>query len=135
MMPAGFYYKTMHKPAAIWPMAMKQIRKAAGLGVISADYQMKGKYDELYLKAEVTVIGGGAAGMSAALAAAESGKRVVLLESRPHLGGCFDYRVSSHRRRHPPLRTGPPAGRSRWSRPKISAPSNTPPWSAPTTTT
>jgi sarcosine oxidase subunit alpha len=33
--------------------------------------------------------------MSAALAAAESGKRVVLLESRPQLGGCFDYRVSS----------------------------------------
>jgi len=95
MMPAGFYYKTMHKPAAIWPMAMRQIRKAAGLGVISADYQMKGKYDELFLKAEVTVIGGGAAGMSAALAAAESGKRVVLLESRPQLGGCFDYRVSS----------------------------------------
>jgi sarcosine oxidase, subunit alpha len=95
MMPAGFYYKTMHKPASIWPMAMRQIRKAAGLGVISADYQMKGKYDELFLKAEVTVIGGGAAGMSAALAAAESGKRVVLLESRPQLGGCFDYRVSS----------------------------------------
>ncbi|MBC2711455.1 MAG: (2Fe-2S)-binding protein [Desulfosarcina sp.] len=95
MMPAGFYYKTMHKPASMWPVAMKQIRKAAGLGVISADYQMKGQYDELFLKAEVTVIGGGAAGMTAALAAAESGQRVVLLESRPHLGGCFDYRVSA----------------------------------------
>jgi sarcosine oxidase subunit alpha len=95
MMPAGFYYKTMHKPAAIWPMAMKRIRKAAGLGVISADYQMKGNYDERYLNADVTVIGGGAAGMSAALAAAESGQRVILLESRPHLGGCFDYRVST----------------------------------------
>jgi len=96
MMPAGFYYKTMHKPAAIWPVAMKQIRKAAGLGVISADYEMKGKYDELFLKAEVTVIGGGAAGMTAALAAAEFGRRVILLESRPHLGGCFDYRVSTN---------------------------------------
>ncbi len=95
MMPAGFYYKTMHKPAAVWPVAMRQIRKAAGIGVISADYQMKGQYDELFVKAEVTVIGGGAAGMTAALAAAESGQRVVLLESRPHLGGCFDYRVST----------------------------------------
>jgi sarcosine oxidase, subunit alpha len=94
MMPAGFYYKTMHKPAFMWPVAMKQIRKAAGLGVISADYKMKGQYDEMFVRAEVTVIGGGAAGMSAALAAAESGLRVVLLESRPHLGGCFDYRVS-----------------------------------------
>ncbi len=96
MMPAGFYYKTMHKPAAIWPVAMKQIRKAAGLGVIAADYEMKGQYDELFLKAEVTVIGGGAAGLNAALAAAESGQRVILLESRPHLGGCFDYRVSTN---------------------------------------
>lgn len=95
MMPAGFYYKTMHKPAAIWPIAMKQIRKAAGLGVIPADYEMKGHYDELFLKAEITIIGGGAAGMAAALAAAESGQRIVLLESRPHLGGCFDYRVST----------------------------------------
>jgi sarcosine oxidase subunit alpha len=31
-MPAGFYYDTMHKPAKIWPVAMKQIRKAAGIG-------------------------------------------------------------------------------------------------------
>ena len=95
LMPAGFYYKTLHKPAAIWPHAMKRIRKAAGLGVIAPDNEMKGEYDELYMKAEVTVIGGGAAGMAAALAAAESGQRVVLLEARPHLGGCFDYRVST----------------------------------------
>lgn len=95
MMPAGFYYKTLHKPAFIWPVAMKQIRKAAGLGVISADYKMKGQYDEMFIKTEVTVIGGGAAGMTAALAAAESGLRVALLEARPHLGGCFDYRVST----------------------------------------
>lgn len=94
LMPAGFYYKTLHKPAALWPVAMKQIRKAAGLGVIAPDHEIKGRFDEQYLTAEVTVIGGGAAGMAAALAAAESGLRVVLLESRPHLGGCFDYRVT-----------------------------------------
>jgi sarcosine oxidase subunit alpha len=96
MMPAGFYYNTMHKPAAIWPFAMKRIRKAAGLGVISSDYKMKGQYDECFMKAEVTVIGGGAAGMAAALAAAESGLRVILLEARPQLGGCFDYRVTTN---------------------------------------
>ena len=96
MMPAGFYYHTMHKPAAVWPHAMKQIRKAAGLGEISPDYVMRGRFDELFLKADVTVVGGGAAGMRAALAAAEGGLRVVLLEARPHLGGCFDYRVSDN---------------------------------------
>lgn len=95
-MPAGFYYKTMHKPAMIWPMAMKQIRKTAGMGVIAPDYIMTGKYDEIFPKAEITIIGGGPAGMSAALAAAESGLRVILLESRPHLGGNFDYRVSEN---------------------------------------
>ncbi len=92
-MPAGFYYKTMHKPAAIWPIAMKQIRKTAGMGVIAPDYTMRGKYDEVYPRAEITVIGGGPAGMSAALAAAESGLRVILMEARPYLGGSFDYRV------------------------------------------
>ena len=30
-MPAGFYYRTMHKPARIWPIALQQFRKAAGL--------------------------------------------------------------------------------------------------------
>jgi sarcosine oxidase subunit alpha len=135
MMPAGFYYKTMHKPAAIWPLAMKQIRKAAGLGVISSDYQMKGRYDELYMKAEVTVIGGGAAGMTAALAAAESGRRVILLEARPHLGGCFDYRVSTDPATAPPLRTGPGTGRRQVKQTATSGCLHTPPWWAPTTTT
>jgi len=101
MMPAGFYYKTMHKPAAIWPVAMKAIRKAAGVGTISADYKAKGRYDELFLTADVCVIGGGAAGMMAALAAAESGVRVILLESRPYLGGCWDYRVSGYTENKP----------------------------------
>ena len=93
-MPAGFYYRTMHKPARIWPLAMKQIRKAAGLGKISADFQIPGRYDEIYPTADVCVIGGGPAGISAALAAAEKGLRVILLEARPWLGGFFDYRTA-----------------------------------------
>jgi sarcosine oxidase subunit alpha len=61
-MPAGFYYRTMHKPARIWPVALKQVRKAAGLGTISANFQMPGTYDEIYPKADVCIIGGGPAG-------------------------------------------------------------------------
>jgi sarcosine oxidase, subunit alpha len=95
LMPAGFYYRVMHKPAAVWPFAMKQIRKAAGWGTISPDFNMTGCYDEIYPKADVCVIGGGAAGMTAALAAAESRVRVILIEARPYLGGCFDYRVAA----------------------------------------
>ena len=91
-MPAGFYYRTMHKPARIWPAAMKQIRKAAGLGKISPDFEMAGRSDEIVSDRRSVHYWRGAAGMSAALAA-RSGQRVILLEARPWLGGFFDYRV------------------------------------------
>ncbi|MGV8832842.1 MAG: FAD-dependent oxidoreductase [Devosia sp.] len=38
--------------------------------------------------ADLIVVGGGVAGMSAAVAAAKTGLRVILLEASPHLGGC-----------------------------------------------
>lgn len=43
------------------------------------------------LDAEVAIIGGGAAGMVAALAAAEAGRRAVLVEREPRLGGALLY--------------------------------------------
>ncbi len=97
MMPAGFYYNVMHKPAKIWPLAMKQIRKAAGLGKISPDHVMPGTYDEIFLNTDVCVIGGGPAGMTAALAAAKKGLNVILMESRPWLGGFFEYRSNEYK--------------------------------------
>jgi sarcosine oxidase subunit alpha len=57
---------------------------------------MPGTYDEIYPQADVCIIGGGPAGMSAALAAAEHGLRIILLESRPWLGGFFDYRKAQN---------------------------------------
>jgi sarcosine oxidase, subunit alpha len=95
-MPAGFYYRSMHKPAKAWPIAIKQIRKAAGLGVLSPDFRMPGTYEEIYPTADVLVLGGGPAGMCAALAAAEQGLRVILIEKRPWLGGFFDYRATAY---------------------------------------
>ena len=96
-MPAGFYYRVFHKPARLWPTAIKQIRQAAGLGTLSPDFRMKGRFDEIYPAADVCVIGGGPAGMAAALAAAGQGLRVILLESRPRLGGAFEYRAAADR--------------------------------------
>jgi len=39
------------------------------------------------IEADVVVVGGGGAGLAAALEAAECGRRVILLEKNPHLGG------------------------------------------------
>ena len=51
--------------AAFGPLALKQVRKAAGHGKISPGFEMKGKFDEVYPNADVCVIGGGPSGMSA----------------------------------------------------------------------
>ncbi len=93
-MPAGFYYRQFHKPAAIWPLAARGIRRMAGTGKVDLARKWdRSAYPELYLNAELAVIGGGAAGMRAALAAADHGLRVVLFEARPWLGGFYDWRV------------------------------------------
>lgn len=91
-MPAGFYYESMHKPASLWPAAAEVVRRAAGLGQIDPGFRFSGVCDEIYPATDVCVIGGGVAGMSAALAAAEQGMRVILLEARHWLGGACDYR-------------------------------------------
>ncbi|MBW1713625.1 MAG: (2Fe-2S)-binding protein, partial [Deltaproteobacteria bacterium] len=93
-LPAGFYYNLFHKPAGLWPFFMKRIRKMAGMGSLDTTKDLvSGRFDELFLNAEVCVLGGGPAGLSAALAAAEQGLRVVLFEARPWLGGFFDWRT------------------------------------------
>ncbi len=92
-MPAGFYYDMFHRPQAVWPLAARTMRKAAGLGRLNPDSRFNGRHEELFVSADVCVIGGGPAGMSAALSASESGLRVVLLEKRPWLGGSFDCRT------------------------------------------
>jgi len=95
-MPAGFYYRHFHKPYTLWPVFMRRMRKTAGIGSIDPDFQFKARFDERYLHADVCVVGGGPAGMAAALSASKQGLRVILLEARPGLGGCFDYRAARH---------------------------------------
>ena len=95
LMPAGFYYRLFHRPYRLWPLFQNALRRMAGTGVLDPrrDSSPGGPRSERYMNAEVAIVGGGAAGMSAALAAAESGLRVCLFERRPWLGGHLAWRA------------------------------------------
>jgi methylglutamate dehydrogenase subunit C len=84
---AGFYYKTFMWPAAFWEKLYEPvIRRAAGLGRASHDSDPD-TYDKAHAFCDVLVIGGGPAGLAAALAAGRAGARVILCEEDFILGG------------------------------------------------
>src|SRR5512144_1152764 len=84
---AGFYYKTFMWPASFWEKVYEPaIRRAAGLGR-GASSEDPDHYEKANAFCDVLVIGGGAAGLAAALAAARSGARVILCEEDFRLGG------------------------------------------------
>jgi len=85
-LPPGFYYKTFMKPQRLWPTYQRVLRGFAPGGRLKADVA-PAYYDKRYAHADVLVAGGGPAGMAAALAAAEAGARVLLVEEEPELGG------------------------------------------------
>ena len=63
---AGFYYKTFMWPAALWEKLYEPvIRRAAGLGR-APELPDPDRYEQAYGFAEVVVVGGGIAGVSAA---------------------------------------------------------------------
>jgi sarcosine oxidase subunit alpha len=89
-MPVGFYYRSFYKPRGMWKVWEPIIRKKAGLGVLDLKFQPE-YYDKAYLFADLAVIGAGPAGLQAALAAANSGAKVLLIEQQPVLGGSLTY--------------------------------------------
>jgi sarcosine oxidase, subunit alpha len=83
---AGFYYKTFIKPQRIWPAYERVLSRFASGGVVSFDPR-PGYFDKRYVHADVVVAGGGPAGIAAALAAADAGATVMLVEEEYDLGG------------------------------------------------
>ena len=92
MLGAGFYYKTFMGPrfikgAKLWTQLFEPaIRRAAGLGAAPKDPDPD-HYANRFGHCDVLVVGAGPAGLAAALAAAQSGKRVILCDENAHLGG------------------------------------------------
>ena len=84
---AGFYYKTFIHPRPAWKHLFEPIiRKTAGLGKAPEDSDAD-SYEHVHAEADVLIIGGGVAGLQAALSAGASGARVILLEMGPVWGG------------------------------------------------
>ena len=89
-LPVGFYYKAFYRPRGVWRYWEPLIRHMAGLGKVYQD-SLPEYPDKQYRFTDVTVIGGGPAGMSAALAAAELGAEVLLVDENSILGGSLNY--------------------------------------------
>ncbi|MDH5530889.1 MAG: sarcosine oxidase subunit alpha family protein, partial [Paracoccaceae bacterium] len=86
-LPAGFYYKTFMFPRFAWKHVFEPvIRKSAGLGKVP-HARDEDRYEYAYAFADLVIVGGGIAGLAAALAAGKQGKRVWLIEQTAHWGG------------------------------------------------
>jgi len=87
--PAGFYYKTFLWPRRAWRALYEpRIRAAAGAGRAPRQPDPD-RYANRYAHCDLLIIGGGAAGLAAALTAAVSGARVVLCDEQSRPGGAL----------------------------------------------
>ncbi|MFB9947714.1 sarcosine oxidase subunit alpha family protein [Rhizobium puerariae] len=86
---AGFYYKTFMWPGFLWEKLYEPlIRRAAGLGKVTMQADPD-RYEKSWAHSDLLVIGSGAAGLMAALAAGRAGARVILADEGFRLGGAL----------------------------------------------
>lgn len=86
-LPAGFYYKTFMFPRFAWKHVFEPVvRQSAGLGKVPQGPEVD-RYEYTYAFCDLFIVGGGIAGLQAALVAGQAGKRVMLVEQTAHWGG------------------------------------------------
>jgi len=73
-------------PANLWEKYEHFIRRAAGLGKSPTENDPD-IYDQKYYHCDVLIVGSGPAGLSAAKIAVKTGKKILLVDERPHFGG------------------------------------------------
>ncbi len=86
LMPVGFYYKSFVKPKFLWQIAEPIIRRVAGLGRLDTNKSYE-RYEHYNQHTNVAVVGGGPAGIAAAIQAAKTGVHVTLIDDQQSLGG------------------------------------------------
>ncbi len=87
LLQAGFYYKTFMGPTRkAWKLYEHFIRRAAGLGRAGKAPDAD-RYEKQYGFADLLVVGGGLAGLTAAHLAATKGARVILVDEHAEFGG------------------------------------------------
>lgn len=90
--PSAFYYKTFMWPS--WMAYEHRIRALAGLGRVDPAARAESTTHR-YAEAEVCVVGAGPSGLTAALAAARQGRRVLLVEEQDDPGGSLRHRATA----------------------------------------
>ncbi len=85
--PVGFYYKSFIHPKWMWNAARRIIKRATGIGVINQNVKGSDGYDHANKHVDIAVIGGGPAGLSAAIEASKYGIGVLLVDDQFDLGG------------------------------------------------
>jgi sarcosine oxidase subunit alpha len=96
-LPVGFYYKAFHNPKKLFPFFERQMRAMAGLGAINK-HQPRQRTPKSYSYCDVLVVGAGPAGLSAAIAAADHGAKVIIVDENPHAGGSLGYQWTAEPR-------------------------------------